>query len=72
MFKRANAHTPLAQYVMEKIEDYNEQLKQLCPYCKRYEKCNHSKICAFKKLAWVMALRKLKKQTKECEKVECK
>lgn len=48
-----------------KIEDYNEQLKQLCASCRKQNKCNHEKICAFKKLAWVMAKKRLKKQTKE-------
>ena len=47
------------------INDYNEQLKQLCDVCRKRNKCTHEKICAFKKLAWTMAKRKLKKERKE-------
>lgn len=74
MLNRANAHTPLAHYVMENIEDYREQLKQLCPSCKQYPKClkrdRLGVICAFKRFAWRLAVHKYK--SKECEKVECK
>lgn len=56
---------------MEKIEDYIEQLKQLCDVCKRVNKCkDHNKICAFKKLAWCMAKTRLKRKNR-CEKVGC-
>lgn len=53
---------PLIAMTEYKIEDYVEQLKQLCSSCRKYKKCSHDKICAFKKLAWTMAKRKLKKK----------
>lgn len=49
----------------EVINDYAEQLKQLCDVCRKNKKCKHDKLCAFKKLAWTMAKRKLAKERKD-------
>ena len=46
-----------------KIEDYREQLKELCDSCKI--KCkNHDKLCFIKSLAWTLAKRELKRREK--------
>ena len=48
------------------IKDYLSQLEQLCDSCKSAERCkDKTRICAFKKLAFVMAKRKYERDLKK-------
>lgn len=51
-----------------KIEDYTEQLKQLCVSCKRSKRCKkQDSICLLKKFAFNLAKVRLAKQNKSKE-----
>ena len=55
-----------------KIEDYAEQLKQVCVSCKYARKCeNHEKICLLKKQVFTLAKWKLKRREKVGVNNEC-
>ena len=48
------------------IKDYSSQLEQLCAVCKSVNRCkDKSRICAFKKLAFLMAKCKLARDSKK-------
>lgn len=50
------------------VNDYKGQLMQLCVACKRENKCkDKTPICAFKKLAFLYAKKKYKKDMKVCK-----
>ena len=51
-----------------KIEDYKEQLEQVCVACNKYAKCKHKKdICYKKRMLFMFAKRKYKKKLKKEE-----
>ena len=48
-----------------KIEDYSEQLKQLCSSCKSSKRCkDKDKLCILKRSVWTIAKIKLKRREK--------
>lgn len=55
-----------------KIEDYLEQLKQLCATCKSAKRCkDKDKVCILKKSVWTLAKFKLKRREKVGVNNEC-
>ena len=55
-----------------KIEDYLEQLKQLCESCKTSKRCkDKDKVCVLKKSVFTLAKFKLKRREKVGVKDEC-
>lgn len=48
------------------IKDYSEQLKDICPHCRTFNRCkNKDKLCVIKRLAFSLAKKKYKKNLKE-------
>lgn len=48
-----------------RIEDYANQLTQLCAICRKRKKCDGTKICTLKKLCFNYAKTKHKRKLKE-------
>ena len=49
-----------------KIEDYSEQLEQVCAACNKYFKCKHKKdICYKKRMVFMFANRRYKQKVKQ-------